>query len=65
MIGFHKAACLGDQAGMMRMVQSEGYQVLNELDFNGCTPLMYAVLGDSKSGIECLMNLSARKETVG
>ena len=49
----------------MRIGRNEGPQApLNLLDGNGCTPLMYAVIGDSKDAIEVLMNFSAKKEVV-
>lgn len=37
---------------------------INDLDLNGCTPLMYAALADSILAIEMLLNFSARRETV-
>ena len=37
---------------------------INELDANGCTPLMYAVMADSRFAIEMLLNFSARREQV-
>ena len=49
----------------MRIGRSEGPRApLDQLDQNGCTPLMYAVMGDSKDAIEVLMNFSAKKEVV-
>ena len=63
--GLHKAAFTGDHSTIMRIARSEGPQApLNLLDRNGCTPLMYAVMGDSKDAIEVLMNFSAKKEVV-
>ena len=37
---------------------------LNELDENGCTPLMYAAIADSRLAIEMLLNFSAKREKV-
>ena len=37
---------------------------INELDSNGCTPLMYAAMADSILAIEMLLNFSARREQV-
>ena len=63
--GLHKAAYTGDRNTIMRIGRIEGPQApLNLLDGNGCTPLMYAVIGDSKDAIEVLMNFSAKKEVV-
>ena len=63
--GLHKAAYTGDRNAIMRIGRNEGPQApLNLLDGNGCTPLMYAVIGDSKDAIEVLMNFSAKKEVV-
>ena len=63
--GLHKAAYTGDRNTIMRIGRTEGPQApLNLLDGNGCTPLMYAVIGDSKDAIEVLMNFSAKKEVV-
>ena len=63
--GLHKAAYTGDRNTIMRIGRNEGPQApLNLLDDNGCTPLMYAVIGDSKDAIEVLMNFSAKKEVV-
>lgn len=46
-------------------LQRDGHNApLNELDENGCTPLMYAALSDSDSAIEMLLNFSARREEV-
>jgi len=38
---------------------------INKLDANGCTPLMYAVMADSKLAIEMLLNFGAKREQVG
>ena len=37
---------------------------INQLDANGCTPLMYAVMADSKLGIEMLLNFGTKREQV-
>ena len=37
---------------------------IDELDANGCTPLMYAVMSESRLVIEMLLNFSARREQV-
>jgi ankyrin repeat protein len=37
---------------------------VDELDANGCTPLMYAAMADSRLAIEMLLNFSARREQV-
>ena len=37
---------------------------LDELDDNGCTPLMYAAMADSERAIQLLLNLSAAREQV-
>lgn len=37
---------------------------IDDLDANGCTPLMYAVLAESRLAIEMLLNFSARREQV-
>lgn len=37
---------------------------INKLDANGCTPLMYAVMADSKLAIEMLLNFGAKREQV-
>ena len=37
---------------------------LNELDSNGCTPLMYAAVADSILAIEILLSYSAKREQV-
>lgn len=37
---------------------------LNELDGNGCTPLMYAAAADSVLAIEILLSYSAKREQV-
>ena len=37
---------------------------LNELDSNGCTPLMYAAVADSVLAIEILLSYSAKRERV-
>ena len=37
---------------------------INDLDSNGCTPLMYAAMADSILAIEMLLNFSARREQV-
>ena len=50
---------------MLCFIQRDGRNApLNELDKNGCTPLMYAALSDSDSAIEMLLNLSVRREQV-
>ena len=64
MSGVHKAAYTGDHNGIMKLVSSQGYGVLSQLDANRCSPLMYAVMADSKTAIETLMNFSAKKELV-
>ena len=37
---------------------------IDELDANGCTPLMYAAIADSQLAIEMLLNFSAKREQV-
>ena len=37
---------------------------IDDLDANGCTPLMYAVMSESRLAIEMLLNFSARREQV-
>ena len=37
---------------------------IDELDANGCTPLMYAAMADSHLAVEMLLNFSARREQV-
>ena len=37
---------------------------IDELDANGCTPLMYAAMADSQLAVEMLLNFSARREQV-
>ena len=37
---------------------------LNQLDANNLTPLMYAVLADSRQALEILVNSGCRKEQV-
>ena len=37
---------------------------IDALDGNGCTPLMYAVMADSRLAVEMLLNFSAKRETV-
>ena len=46
-------------------MQSHGPDApLDELDNNGCTPLMYAAVADSVLAIEILLSYSARREQV-
>ena len=46
-------------------LQAEGPNIqLNELDANNLTPLMYAVLADSRQALEILVNSGCRKEQV-
>ena len=48
-----------------RIVQLQGPDAaINKLDANGCTPLMYAVMADSKLAIEMLLNFGAKREQV-
>lgn len=48
------------------IVQREGPNApLNELDENGCSPLMYAALADAVPAVEMLLNFGAKRETVG
>lgn len=37
---------------------------LNELDHNGCTPLMYAAMADSVTTLEILLHFAAKREMV-
>ena len=47
------------------LLQAEGPNIqLNELDANNLTPLMYAVLADSRQALEILANSGCRKEQV-
>jgi len=46
-------------------LQAEGPNIQsNQLDANNLTPLMYAVLADSKQALEILINSGCRKELV-
>ena len=46
-------------------LQAEGPNIqLNQLDDNNLTPLMYAVLADSRQALEILVNSGCRKEQV-
>ena len=47
------------------MIQQHGPNApIDDLDANGCTPLMYAAMADSRLAIEMLLNFSARREQV-
>ena len=49
----------------MMTLQAEGPNIqLNQLDANNLTPLMYAVLADSRQALEILVNSGCRKEQV-
>ena len=49
----------------MLYIQVQGPNApLNELDSNGCTPLMYAAVADSVLAIEILLSYSAMREQV-
>ena len=37
---------------------------MNELDENGCSPLMYAAMADSVPVVEMFLNFAAKRETV-
>lgn len=46
-------------------LQREGPNApMNELDENGCSPLMYAALADSVPVVEMLLNFAAKREIV-
>ena len=46
-------------------LQKEGPNApLNELDENGCCPLMYAAIADAVPAVEMLLNFGARRDTV-
>jgi ankyrin repeat protein len=62
--GVYRAAYSGSHGEIMRLLTAQGYGVLSQLDANGCSPLMYAVMADSKPAIEALMSFSAKKELV-
>lgn len=50
---------------MLYILQVQGPDApLNELDSNGCTPLMYAAVADSVLAIEILLSYSAKREQV-
>jgi len=49
----------------MMILQAQGPNIqLNQLDANNLTPLMYAVLADSRQALEILVNSGCRKEQV-
>lgn len=57
---------LCDLKYLLNLFQQYGPRApINELDSNGCTPLMYAAMADSVLGIEMLLSFSARREKVG
>jgi ankyrin repeat protein len=61
--GIYKAALSADTSGIFRIVKKQGLDApLNEADDNGCTPLMYAALSDSRSTIEMLLNFGVKRE---
>ena len=54
-------ACL--HACLLLQVLGPG-DAIDRLDVNGCSPLMYAVMADSRLAVEMLLNFSARREQV-
>lgn len=61
--GLHKSAAQGDRVGIMHLMKHLGPNApIDELDANGCTPLMYAAMADSHLAVEMLLNFSARRE---
>ena len=61
---FHESACTEDTLPFPSPQQLGPDAPLDELDANGCTPLMYAVMSESRLAIEMLLNFSARREEV-
>lgn len=50
---------------LMLPPQREGPNApLNELDENGCCPLMYAAMADAVPAVEMVLNFSAKREMV-